>query len=99
MISDSEVRKIAALANLLPNEEELKRFATQLNSILDYVAKLKQVDVSTVAPTSHMHGTKNVFRDDELVSSMSIDDALRNAPDKSGRFFRVPLIIDSEGGE
>jgi aspartyl-tRNA(Asn)/glutamyl-tRNA(Gln) amidotransferase subunit C len=65
MISEKEVKHIAKLARIGLKEKEVKKFQKELSSILDYIEKLKKVDVSKVEPMFHPRATKNVFRKDE----------------------------------
>lgn len=97
MIGEDEVRKIARLAHLKLNDSELMGFTKEVNSILDYINQLQKVDVSSIQPLSHVHGAVNIFREDEVKPSLSNEDALSNAPDTSGRFFKVPIIIEQSG--
>ena len=94
MIGEDDVLKIAGLARLSVAESEKTRLTENLNSILGYVEQLKSVDVSAVEPMSHVHGIFNVFREDRVVESQSRDEIFANVPDRSGRFIRVPIIID-----
>lgn len=71
----------------------MARLTENLNSILGYVQRLETVDVKEVAPMSHVHGSTNVFRADEVTAPMPVEEALQNAPDSLGRFIRVPIII------
>lgn len=93
MSTDDIVKKIAKLACLKLEGEELKKFSKEFTSILEYVNKLDKVDVSKIEPMSHVHGSTNVFRDDELKEHLDTSLMLANAPDKSGRFIRVPIVI------
>lgn len=92
-ISEDDVRHVAYLSRLEFNEEEVRRFAKDLNAILSYVEKLSELDTEQVEPTSHSLKMENVFREDEVRPSLSNDQALANAPDREGPFFRVPQII------
>jgi len=65
MITRKEVQHIAKLARLGLTEKEIEKFRRELSSILDYVAKLKKIDVSRVEPTSHPRLVKNIMREDE----------------------------------
>lgn len=94
MIDDAEVKKIAKLAYLLIDQSEEGKLKNEINSILQYVEQLRPVDVSKVPAMSHVHASTNVYREDTVEPSMPIEEALKNAPDRSGRFIRVPLIID-----
>ena len=94
MISEDEVKKIARLAYLNVEDSEVKKLASQLNAIFGYIQKLEKLDVHDVAPMSHVHGAINVFREDAVEPSLPVEDALKIAPDSSGRFIRVPIIIE-----
>jgi aspartyl-tRNA(Asn)/glutamyl-tRNA(Gln) amidotransferase subunit C len=58
------------------------------------MGKLNELDTGNVGPTSHVISINNVTRDDLPKPSLSRDEALRNAPDKTDKFFRVPRIIE-----
>jgi len=93
-ISLKEVSHIAHLARLELTEEELEKFSIQLSKILSYMDKLNELDTSNIEPTSHVIPIKNVFRDDVVLPSLSSEEALRNSPERTGNFFRVPRIIE-----
>lgn len=65
MISQEEVKYIAKLARLGLAPQETKKFQKELSAILDYIEKLKELDVSQVEPTSHSLIVENVMRKDE----------------------------------
>ena len=65
MLSKDEVKHIAKLARLGLSEKELKKYGKELSSILDYIGKLEEVDLSQVEPTSHPLKIENVARKDE----------------------------------
>jgi aspartyl-tRNA(Asn)/glutamyl-tRNA(Gln) amidotransferase subunit C len=93
-ISKEEVEHVALLARLKFSESEKERFTTQMNSILDYMDKLKELDTSQVEPTFHAVAERNVFREDTVLSSFPQELSLNNAPDGDRGFFRVPKIIE-----
>ena len=66
-LSDDDVRHIAKLCRLNLSDKEVKKFAPELNNIFDYIAKLQEVDTSTVEPTPQPTGLENRFREDEIV--------------------------------
>ncbi|MBA3060999.1 MAG: Asp-tRNA(Asn)/Glu-tRNA(Gln) amidotransferase subunit GatC [Nitrospirae bacterium] len=88
------VEYISKLARLSVSEEEKETFSTQLNSILSYMEKLNELDTKDVEPTSHVVSLSNVMRDDVQRDSISREDALANAPDRTDKFYRVPKIIE-----
>jgi aspartyl-tRNA(Asn)/glutamyl-tRNA(Gln) amidotransferase subunit C len=93
-ITVEQVEHIAELARLELTREEMARYSTQLNAILDYFDKLRQVDTRQVAPMSHPLDLENVFSPDDVGGSIAHDAALANAPDAAEGCFRVPLILD-----
>jgi aspartyl-tRNA(Asn)/glutamyl-tRNA(Gln) amidotransferase subunit C len=93
-LTEELVAKTAKLSALTLSPDEQKKFTNELQNILGYMENLNQIDVSQVAPTSHVHGATNFFRDDIAQESLSIQEGLQNTPDRSGRFIRVPIIIE-----
>jgi aspartyl-tRNA(Asn)/glutamyl-tRNA(Gln) amidotransferase subunit C len=89
-----EVRKVAQLARLDLSEADLVTMAQQLTGILSYMDQLKELNTDGVEPMAHPLPVQNVFRADELRPSLPVDEALRNAPARSGDFFAVPAILD-----
>ena len=89
-ISRDEVVHVARLARLALTEEELDRFAGQLDAILEAVGKVAELDLSDVEPTLHPHELANVWAEDEPRPSLTVEDALANAPDPQDGAFRVP---------
>jgi aspartyl-tRNA(Asn)/glutamyl-tRNA(Gln) amidotransferase subunit C len=89
-ISRDEVLHVARLARLELSDEELDRFAEQLNAILVAVGKVAELDLEGVEPTSHPLDLVNVWAEDEPRPPLSVDEALANAPDREGDSFRVP---------
>jgi aspartyl-tRNA(Asn)/glutamyl-tRNA(Gln) amidotransferase subunit C len=89
-IGRDDVLHVARLARLALTEEEIERFGEQLNAILEAVGKVSELDLSGVEPTSHPLALANVLEADEPRPCLPVDDALRNAPEREGDFFRVP---------
>ena len=89
-ISREDVLHVAALAQLELSEDEIARLTEQLNDILAAVGKVSELDLSDVPPTSHPLSVVNVFRPDVPRSSLPLDDAFANAPERDGDLFRVP---------
>lgn len=88
------VEHIAGLARLSLSVEEKNAMVADLSKILAYVEKLNELDISGIEPTSHVLDLVNVLREDKTRPSMGLDEALSNAPDRAGNFYRVPKIID-----
>jgi aspartyl-tRNA(Asn)/glutamyl-tRNA(Gln) amidotransferase subunit C len=89
-ISKEEVLHVAGLARLELTEEEVERFREQLNAILEAVGKVAELDLADVEPTAHPLDLVNSWADDEPRPSLSVEEALTNAPDRDGDLFRVP---------
>ncbi len=88
-----DVEHVAALARLSFSDEEKLKLTGELNAILAYMEQLNTLDTSSVEPLSHVIELKNVFREDVRVESLSREDALKNAPAATEKFFRVPKVI------
>ena len=95
-VSKKDVEKIAQLAKLKFNDQELDSFTDDMNRILSYVDKLNELDTESVEPLSHPNEGSNVFRDDELKKSISTDEALKISPDRNDKFFKVPKVIQDK---
>lgn len=93
-VTRKDVEYIASLSKLKFEENELDNFTHQLNDILAYVEKLNELDTENVEPLSHPVENKNIFREDELKTSISTEEALKNSPSKTEEFFRVPKVIN-----
>ncbi len=89
-ISREEVLHVARLARLELSDGEVERFAEQLSAILEAVGKVGELDLSGVEPTAHPLDLSNVWAEDEPRPSLSVDEALANAPDREDDSFRVP---------
>jgi aspartyl-tRNA(Asn)/glutamyl-tRNA(Gln) amidotransferase subunit C len=88
------VEHVAELARLALTSAEKEQFIVQLNDILTYFGKLDELDTSDVEPTSHVIPMANVWRDDAERPSLDRAMVLRNAPEESHFFFKVPRIIE-----
>ena len=91
---DINLKEVAHLARLELTPEEEQKLGAQLGSILTYIEKLKEVDVSNVEPTAHAFPLVNVTRPDEVRPSLPHEDAMRNAPAQSNGLFVVPKIVE-----
>ena len=94
MIEKKDVEHVARLARLALTDAEIEKMREQLNGILAYIEKLNALQTENVEPTSHAVPMLNVMRDDAPGPCLPRDEALSNAPDRAGEFFRVPRIIE-----
>ena len=95
-ISREEVAHLARLSRLAVTDEELDRFAGQLDVILQAVARVGEVAAADIPPTSHAVPLTNVLREDVVVPGLDRDAVLAGAPDAAESRFRVPRILDEE---
>jgi aspartyl-tRNA(Asn)/glutamyl-tRNA(Gln) amidotransferase subunit C len=93
-LTGDQVRWVAHLARLEFAPDELAVFTEQLSRIVDYVNQLQAINTEGVEPLNHALPIRNVFRPDEPTPSLSVDDALSNAPDRKGDFYSVPAVLD-----
>ena len=89
-IDRTELLHVAHLARLELSDDELERLGPQLNDILAAVSKVAELDLSDVPPTSHPLDLVNVWADDEPRPCLAVDEALANAPERDGAYFKVP---------
>ena len=89
-IDREQLLHVAHLARLELRDEEVGRLGAQLNDILAAVSKVSELDLSDVTPTSHPLDVVNVWAADEPRPSLSVEEALANAPEREGSSFRVP---------
>jgi aspartyl-tRNA(Asn)/glutamyl-tRNA(Gln) amidotransferase subunit C len=89
-ITRDQVLHVAKLAQLGLSEEEVTRFSEQLSAILESVGKIAELDLAGIEPTSHPLDIANVFGEDEPEPSLSLGEALANAPDAEDEAFGVP---------
>ena len=92
-ITRETVLHVAGLARLSLSEEEVDTYARQLNAILEYMDQLNALDTAGIEPTEHVIPLETPFREDRATPSLDLEKSLRNAPDRSGSFFKVPKIL------
>jgi aspartyl-tRNA(Asn)/glutamyl-tRNA(Gln) amidotransferase subunit C len=95
-VTKKDIEKIAELSMLEFTDSELESYTKEMNKILDYVEKLNELDTKSVKPLSHPIENENVFRDDKLKKSVSQEEALKNAPDRTTEHFKVPKVISQK---
>lgn len=98
-VSLEHVRRVAELASLELTTEEEVRIGRDLNSILDYVAQLNELDTSTVEPMAQVSevldaAVRESLREDQLAPSLDRERVLVSAPDHDAACFRVPKVIE-----
>jgi aspartyl-tRNA(Asn)/glutamyl-tRNA(Gln) amidotransferase subunit C len=91
---DLKLDHVANLARINLTPEEKERFATQLGDVLSYIAQLNEVNVDGVEPTAHAFPVVNVWAEDVPEPGLSVEDALRNAPEKRDNMIVVPKVVE-----
>ena len=103
MVTEKDVAYVAELAHLELTDEERARMLKDLNSILGYIDRLNELDTTNVEPMAQVasrYGADGstdftgAMRPDELGPCLPRDEALRNAPETDGVFFKVPKVIE-----
>jgi len=92
-ISKDEVKKVARLARLQLNEDEINKHAEQLEKILEYIKQLEKIDTNDVPCTTRAIEVINVFRKDEKKNYDSTEELLELGPSKEDKYFKVPKIL------
>ena len=96
MLDRETVEKVSKLARLRLTEDEVAAFATQLTSVLENFEGIAQVDTSSVRPLITPTDMSVSFRPDDTVleaNEVQNEKLLENAPEKSGRLFKVPPVV------
>ncbi|MBS1744757.1 MAG: Asp-tRNA(Asn)/Glu-tRNA(Gln) amidotransferase subunit GatC [Bacteroidetes bacterium] len=98
-ITTEMIDRLAHLARLQFNKDEKNTLKTDLEKMIGFVEKLKEVDTTGVEPLLHITDAVNVWRDDEVKQTIAKEEALLNAPLSDGNFFKVPKVIKKENEE
>ncbi len=92
-VNDLLVEKLATLARLSFDDQEKLEIKADLQQMISFIEKLQEVNTDGVIPLLHMSSNINMLRDDIVKGSITREEALRNAPDADGTFFKVPKVI------
>ena len=92
-LTTEEVQRVAVLARLRLTDEEQSQLTEQLEHILSYMDKLGELDTSQVAPFTHAL-EPGELREDKITNQPNTEALLANAPERDGKFFKVPKIIE-----
>lgn len=92
-VTDELINGLAQLARLDFNEAEKVEIKKDLQKMIAFIEKLNELDTTGVKPLLHMGDNINVLREDEVQGSISVEDALANAPHPDEQFFKVPKVI------
>lgn len=94
VISDETIEYVGILAKLELNDEEKENAKKDMESMLDYIDKLNELDTTGVEPMSHVFPVNNVFREDIVTNGDDRENILKNAPEEQNGMFNVPKTFD-----
>ena len=92
-VNDLLIDNLAKLSHLSFSEQEKKEIRADLQEMISFIEKLKEVNTEGVAALLHMSSNVNMLREDVVQGSVSREEALKNAPETDGTFFKVPKVI------
>ena len=94
IISDETMEYAGILAKLELSLEEKEAARHDMERMLDYIDKLKELDTSGVEPMSHIFPVDNVFREDVVTNGDDRENILKNAPEQKDGAFKVPKTVE-----
>jgi aspartyl-tRNA(Asn)/glutamyl-tRNA(Gln) amidotransferase subunit C len=97
-LSEATVRKVASLARLAITDEEVARYQHQLSDVLNYIERIRALDLEDVEPLTHVGDTTNRARPDDIGPMLTNADAMALAPDALPPFIKVPKVIGDGAG-
>lgn len=97
LVDDALVDKLSRLSMLQFNEAEKEEIKADLQKMIGFIDKLKELDTTGVDPLLHMSDRMDVFRDDVPSGMITREEALQNAPQHDGVYFKVPKVIKKPG--
>lgn len=92
-VTDKLVDNLAHLSRLEFNAQDKQEIKKDLQKMIAFVDKLNELDTTNIKPLLHMSDNVNMLRNDEVKGSVSREEALRNAPEKTNHYFKVPKVI------
>ncbi|MCL4495030.1 MAG: Asp-tRNA(Asn)/Glu-tRNA(Gln) amidotransferase subunit GatC [Firmicutes bacterium] len=96
-LSQEQVKHVARLARIRLESEDAARMTVHLDAVLEYMTQLNELNTDDIDPTMHVIPLTMPLRDDQVRTSLPVEEALKNAPDRRDNMFGVPRIMD--GGD
>jgi len=94
-VTIKDVEKIAKLAKLKFTEDEKVKLQGEMNEVLGYIDTINQIPgLDDVQPLENINDTENIFREDIDKPGITKQEALKNAPEKTDNFFKVPKVLE-----
>ena len=94
-VNNKLVEHLAHLSRLDFDDDSKEKMKFDFEKMLDFVAKLEEVDTANVEPLSYMSSELNVLREDKVEQVLTQEQALQNAPVNDTDYIRIPKVIDS----
>jgi aspartyl-tRNA(Asn)/glutamyl-tRNA(Gln) amidotransferase subunit C len=92
-VNDLLIDNLAKLSHLSFDDKEKAEIRADLQEMITFIEKLNELNTEGIEPVLHMSNNINILRDDLVAGSVSRGEALKNAPDTDGIFFKVPKVI------
>ncbi len=96
VLAAGDVRRLARLARISLDDNEVERLRSDLSACLDHFRVLAEIDTDGVPPTAHVGALTNVERDDAVGPSLDPEDVLSRAPRREGPYLRVRPVLEAE---
>ena len=93
-LTDEQVQHVALLARLGLSDAERERLRDQLTTILEHIDQLRELDLAAIPPTAQVIPLEPVLRDDVVTPSLTVDQALANAPRSENGFIKVRAVLE-----
>jgi aspartyl-tRNA(Asn)/glutamyl-tRNA(Gln) amidotransferase subunit C len=93
-VDSDTVRRIARLARIAVDDQQVAAMEKELNALLAWVEQLSEVDVTGVPPMTSVVAHRLKMRDDIISDGERADDILKNAPQSENGFFLVPKVVE-----
>ena len=95
-VNNKLVEYLAHLSRLDFDDDSKEKMKFDFEKMLDFVAKLEEVDTDNIEPLSYMSSELNVLREDKVEQVLTQEQALKNAPVNDTDYIRIPKVIDSK---
>ena len=92
-LDKNTVKRIADLSKLEFTSDETTAILKDMNQMLEFIDQLKELDTTNIEPLIHMTEDENVLREDDAISGVSQQEALKNAPSKDSTYFKIPKVL------
>lgn len=92
-VSEKEIERIATLSKLEFDADAKQEIQSDMNNMIEFINKLEEINTDNVEPLLFMTEEVNVLREDDVNSTITQKEALKNAPQKDSDYFKIPKVI------